>query len=354
MRLLFIIGSTFLLSLFWSPVFGQNDSLAREILEKATKRYQMVKTIEFNYRLQTLFLDDSMRWEDSQSNMGNAKLILQKKEDSAGEKNESSPVFVYMEQDKSNLDAESLMEFNASINALWVALRNGNFQLMKTNRQIPYYIMQLESENWTTKGGTKGNNLRTLYIDTVSYVIRSYIQAVQGESSILRTFTMRSIKININKTTNSNPFQINKNMLQPEAIAPEFSLLDAEGIKVNLSDYKGKVVLLDFWYAACKPCIKAAYDLEKLQNKYGPRGLVVLGMNTMDKADKITKHNSKHKITYRSLQCTRSMKEAYKVKTYPSFYVIDGTGKIVYCNSGYSTNLYDDLESIILQTLSNR
>lgn len=58
----------------------------------------------------------------------------------------------------------------------------------------------------------------------------------------------------------------------------EFTLKDIEGRNVHLSDYRGKVVLLNFWATWCPPCRAEIPDLIRLQREYGSRGLQVIGV----------------------------------------------------------------------------
>ena len=61
--------------------------------------------------------------------------------------------------------------------------------------------------------------------------------------------------------------------------APGFSLEDLAGEKVELEDFRGKVVLLDFWSTRCPPCRKAMPHLQELHEKYKNEGLVVVGVS---------------------------------------------------------------------------
>jgi cytochrome c biogenesis protein CcmG/thiol:disulfide interchange protein DsbE len=64
--------------------------------------------------------------------------------------------------------------------------------------------------------------------------------------------------------------------------APDFSLSDLKGNTVRLSQARGKVVLLNFWYSACPPCRRETPDLITLHRLYAKSGLEILGVNLDD------------------------------------------------------------------------
>ncbi len=66
---------------------------------------------------------------------------------------------------------------------------------------------------------------------------------------------------------------------QSDAMASDFSLQDMSGKTVKLSDFKGKVVLLEFWAAWCPPCRASVPGLEKLHKAYKDKGLVLLAVS---------------------------------------------------------------------------
>ena len=71
----------------------------------------------------------------------------------------------------------------------------------------------------------------------------------------------------------------NRDKRADRRLAPDFTLNDAAGQPVRLSDFRGQVVLLNFWATWCKPCTVEIPWFAEFQGKYGERGLVVLGVS---------------------------------------------------------------------------
>lgn len=116
---------------------------------------------------------------------------------------------------------------------------------------------------------------------------------------------------------------------RPET-APAFVVRDIRGRTARLSDYKGKVVLLNFWATWCAPCRAEMPDLIRLQNEYQSRGLQVIGMTCPDyRRSDVSRIASTLKLNYPILLASRELAEKYGVSdVLPSTIVIDRTGKI--------------------------
>jgi len=81
--------------------------------------------------------------------------------------------------------------------------------------------------------------------------------------------------------------------------AANFSLLDLEGKPVNLSDYVGKVIILDFWATWCPPCVQEIPHFNALAKEYGEKGLVVLGVSVdRDGKEAVDKFKTKTPVNY--------------------------------------------------------
>lgn len=112
--------------------------------------------------------------------------------------------------------------------------------------------------------------------------------------------------------------------------APAFSLKDLSGKTVSLADYKGKVVLIDFWATFCGPCIKAMPRFQKLHDELGPKGFAVLGIATDEEGlAKVAPAVKKIKVQYPILISDENAWKNYGVTTLPAMFLVDRQGTIV-------------------------
>lgn len=117
--------------------------------------------------------------------------------------------------------------------------------------------------------------------------------------------------------------------------APEFRLSDLEGEIRRLSEFKGNVVVLDFWATWCPPCRMSIPELVKLQEKYGDRGLVILGISVDDPMRVTDEHlrafKEKASINYAILRYSQEVIRDYfgqKKQAIPTMFLIDRDGRI--------------------------
>lgn len=117
---------------------------------------------------------------------------------------------------------------------------------------------------------------------------------------------------------------------------PEVALTDANGAPVDLSAYKGRVVLLDFWATWCEGCKEEIPWFMEFQDKYNKTGLDVVGASLDDDGWKsVTPYLSEHKINYRIVIGTFESAKQFGVdKGMPVSVLIDRTGKIADVHPG--------------------
>lgn len=121
--------------------------------------------------------------------------------------------------------------------------------------------------------------------------------------------------------------------------APDFSLKDVAGKDVKLSDYKGKVVVLNFWATWCAPCHLETPWFVELHEQHKSEGLGVIGVSVdplddYDPAD-ITAFAKKFSVNYPLVLVTKEMLEAYQpVNALPTTVIVDRTGMIRFRHRG--------------------
>ena len=110
--------------------------------------------------------------------------------------------------------------------------------------------------------------------------------------------------------------------------APEFSLTDINGKTVNLSDFKGKVIILDFFASWCPPCRQEVPDFIKLQNEYGDKGFTMVGVALVS-AQEAKNFAGKVGINYPVLVDNEKVSNLYgPIRSIPTTFVLDKDGKI--------------------------
>jgi peroxiredoxin len=118
-------------------------------------------------------------------------------------------------------------------------------------------------------------------------------------------------------------------------LAPDFSLSDVSGQTVSLEQYRGSVVLLDFWATWCAPCKMTIPLLTKLHEQYKEKGLVILGVSVDDpqliKDTDLLYYKKMAQINYPLLRFNQKMMEDYfsgEQMAIPTMFVIDRNGRI--------------------------
>jgi len=131
-------------------------------------------------------------------------------------------------------------------------------------------------------------------------------------------------------------------------VAPEWQTVDPEGKKHKLSDYRGKVVVMDFWATWCPPCRQAMPGLQRLHEQYKDQGLVVLGMNYGERANgDPVGYMKKNNFTYGLMLNSEEIAKAYGVSAIPAFFVVGPDGKVVHRAVGYHPEGEKQLEEVI-------
>jgi len=111
--------------------------------------------------------------------------------------------------------------------------------------------------------------------------------------------------------------------------APAWKLKDLQGKEVSSADFKGKVVVLDFWATWCPPCREAIPELMALQKKYADKGLVIIGISVDENREELESFVAKRDFNYRILLASDEVVAAYfDADGLPRTILIDPEGKV--------------------------
>jgi thiol-disulfide isomerase/thioredoxin len=135
-------------------------------------------------------------------------------------------------------------------------------------------------------------------------------------------------------------------------LAPDFSLPSLQGDPVRLSDYRGKVVLLDFWATWCPPCRAAIPHVVNLQDKYRSEGFAALGLNMDQNPEDIDSFLEHVTVNYPILKVDDETRTKYGgLFSIPQAFLVDRKGMIRRKFLGYDHKIAEDIEHTIQELL---
>jgi peroxiredoxin len=121
-----------------------------------------------------------------------------------------------------------------------------------------------------------------------------------------------------------------------EPAAPDFALRTVDNQNLRLSEFRGDVVLLNFWASWCGECRQSMPALEDLYSKYRRAGLVLLSINMDDDMGRAATMARALKVSFPVLVDTRKdVSKLYKVEAMPLTILIDREGVVRYSHNGY-------------------
>ncbi|MCZ6855807.1 MAG: TlpA disulfide reductase family protein [Gammaproteobacteria bacterium] len=118
--------------------------------------------------------------------------------------------------------------------------------------------------------------------------------------------------------------------------APDFTLRSLEGNNLRLEEYRGQVVLINFWASWCGPCRQEMPLLDRLHHRYEDTGFTVLGVNVEGDLEPAQEIVDQTKVTFPVLiDQDQRVSELYDLEAMPSTVVVDRDGVIRYIHLGY-------------------
>ena len=127
--------------------------------------------------------------------------------------------------------------------------------------------------------------------------------------------------------------------------ATNFTLKSSTGKNLKLSEYRGQVVMLNFWASWCAPCRQEMPLLEDLYQKYKSLGFVILGVNVEEDSRKAKSLLRNVKVSFPILFDNKNtVSKQYKVAAMPTTVIIDRNGNLRYLHKGYKPGYEKDYQ----------
>jgi len=123
----------------------------------------------------------------------------------------------------------------------------------------------------------------------------------------------------------------------------------------DLQQYRGKVLLLDFWASWCVPCRRSFPWMNEMQDKYGGQGLVIVGVNMDADAAEARAFLEEFPVDFRIIEDAKGeLAKEFDVIAMPSSYVIGRNGGVVARHLGFKVRRQDEYESLIQAVLAEK
>ena len=143
-------------------------------------------------------------------------------------------------------------------------------------------------------------------------------------------------------------------LLTAGTTAPDWTLYDANGKKVSLSQLKGKVVVLDFYFIGCSGCMLSLKPLNAIYEKYKNKELIIASLTERDSKKAVLDFEKRYKIDYTGYINAADVVKSYHVTAFPTFYFIDKEGKIGNVFVGYIDDFEEKVSSVVDNLLSKK
>ena len=206
--------------------------------------------------------------------------------------------------------------------------------------QQPAYTVRITRNVYNKFNGETTQASTEFYIHKESYLL------LGNSSKWSKTYIkIRSVNKNyetdfFSLTGNNAAKQIIQEVNAPEylslnTVAPDWTLPSNKSKEISLKDLKGKVVMLDFWGTWCAPCLKSMPAVQSIYENFKNQPVEVIGVSVeMEDAIDVPKYVKTKGYTYPIALNGKLIAKDYKVTQYPTIYIIDKKGRIIFAGPG--------------------
>lgn len=215
-----------------------------------------------------------------------------------------------------------------------------------------YQATNSKKENWRENLYTK---LENLIINNSNNRYTGDLLAEISSDSILTNNQLKNLYQKLNSKI-LNPYTIKKleqNIYPERTLSVGDRIFDISGNnynseKLSTKDFRGKILLIDFWASWCKPCIDQFPELEIMNDKFKDKGLVILGISLDEDINSWKKAMAKHNLSWQNIFSEEGLageiSKKYGINSIPFNIVINDEGEILKKNANEN-----DLEEILIK-----
>ncbi|MDN5284626.1 MAG: Peroxiredoxin [Mucilaginibacter sp.] len=143
-------------------------------------------------------------------------------------------------------------------------------------------------------------------------------------------------------------------LLSTGTTAPDWTLFDANGKTVSLSQLRGKVVVLDFYFIGCSGCMLSLKPLNAIYEKYKNKDLIIASLTERDSKKAVLDFEKRYNIKYTGYINAADIVKSYHVTAFPTFYFIDKEGRIGNVFVSYNDDFEEKVSSVVDALLSKK
>ncbi len=142
-------------------------------------------------------------------------------------------------------------------------------------------------------------------------------------------------------------------VLQKGQPAPPIKVVSTSGQQISLTNYKGYVLVMDFFASWCHPCRESIPHLLELNRKYGKQGLQILGMSVDEEVGRDLKNFiAEQKFTYPVALANEELQAEYGLRSVPTLFVINKKGIVAEKFQGFNDDTKRSMETLIKKLLA--
>lgn len=140
-------------------------------------------------------------------------------------------------------------------------------------------------------------------------------------------------------------------VLSTGQLLQDFTSTDLSGHRIQLQQLKGKIVVLNFWFIQCMPCLREIPELNKLAEDYADTSQVVFLGIALDRKTVLDSFLQRTPFQYNIIPSGRPVATLYKIYSYPTHVVLNREGRVIFHSTGYAAGTAYWLRKTIMSGL---